>query len=472
MTPAAKIKLHRKEIGSAIAALTAIILSFVAFTVFTLPTPPGGLKILSINAAIFESMAHMLARDWTIPLWPAEYEMKRIYWWPATLYPTYFIEKWIGPLKSYLLFASAFITASFAAAYYFSRSLLFAATMAFMFAFGTQLNYIYTNGTLVILYLILIYCTVNISILILLVNRSINRNVGYPLYVLTLLLVALSSEWWINYGVLIIGSSTFAAAWARHHRDSDLYSLCKFLIISTTLTLVIYLAIRLQYPAQLTRHGEEEELILTYRSRILFIEDVIVNFFTFLYQVLTNYFPSFITSSNSLTYVGSARIIAEQHGYHAEYQNLVLMSHIFMWRFYAGISTTLFFIAFGFVLIRSFKTKDRFYFLVAVMMVAVLVSFGTHLTIKMRPYNSVPALPYKVVFSVSAFTVLIAYLVMTFSEQIKSLRWRRAMVGGVWLCVAFAAVTRPGMHARLLEQVGLYGLRDPAAQILSSPRRP
>ena len=96
----------------------------------------------------------------------------------------------------------------------------------------------------------------------------------------------------------------------------------------------------------------------------------------------------------------------------------------------------------------------------------VVAGFSTHLAIKMRPYNAVPGLTYKVTISVTALTVLIAYLTMLSSQRVRSRLAHFTVMIGVWGGVLIAALTRPGMQARLLAEVGLIGLRDPLEQIL------
>jgi hypothetical protein len=227
--------------------------------------------------------------------------------------------------------------------------------------------------------------------------------------------------------------------------------------------LAAYLLIRLRAPIQYIRKGAEEELITTYTSLVLAVEDVIANFFTFLYITLDNYLPSFVSASNSLVYLGSATILREQHGYHESHTHLVAMSHLFLWRFYAGVAVTLFLGAATWAAVHAWRWPSLPAMITTALCVMVLTGFSTHLLIKMRPYNSVPALSYKVVLSVAPLTVLIAYLA---TIQIR----RSALIMVVWGCVFMAALTRPGMQGALLAEVGLIGYRDPLGEITRALR--
>ncbi len=462
-------RIDSRDAKVAALAGVAILLAYVAFTILTLPAAPPGMRILAINKGIYDTMTEAFSTGWTRLLWPLEYEMKRVYWPPATYIPTYAAERFFGTVQSYLIFSCLFITTAFSLAFYITRSLIFAATLGFMFAFGTQLNYAYTYGSLIPLYLLLTYCAANLCIAILLLRGEISKPTGFGAFVLSLLVIALSGEWWINYGVALSTAAVFLLVWARRQRREYVVRVCGLVLLATASVLALYLFVRLQVPGQFTRQGEEEELLLTYTTPVLMIDDVIVNFFTFLYTSLSNYLPSFVSSSNALTYLGPERIIAEQHGYHAQYQNLVVMSHLFMWRFYAGIAATLFAALFVLVLRRAWRSPEWHYAIIVALMLMVATGFATHLAIKMRPYNSAPALPYKVVFSVSALTILVAYLVMVATRRLSSGMTRGILIGCVWACVFAAALTRPGMQSRLLAQVGLIGFRDPLGQLFPSP---
>jgi hypothetical protein len=457
---------RRETLTAALIGLT-ILAAYVAFTLLTLPTPPSGFRILAINEGIFDSIAEALQTDWTRLLWPMEYEPGRVFWRPATFLLTYASERYLGTLASYLLFSCVFILTAFWCSFYLTRSLVFSATLAFMFAFGTQNNYVYTYGTLAGHYLILTYCVLNLGVVVLLLREQLTGFCGAAAFGGSLLVIALSSEWWINYAAALVSAAAFGMLWTRRHDDREAMRTCVHVALSTIAVLAIYLLIRAQFPAQFLRPGAEEELLLTYSRFVLMAEDVVANFFTLLYTSLDNYLPSFVSASNALVYLGPGEIIAEQHGYHAGYQHLVVMSHLFLWRFYAGVAATAFLAAFALAIIRAWRSPAWHHATVVALMVMVVAGFSTHLAIKMRPYNSVPALPYKVLFSVAALTVLVSYLVMTISRELNSALARGVLIGSVWACVFSAALTRPAMQSKLLAQVGLLGLRDPLGQILA-----
>ncbi len=461
-----EIPKSRDKLATVALTGVAILVGYVLFTLLTLPHAPG-FRILAINKDIFETVARTISSDWKRLLWPMEYEPGRIYWPPTTIFFTYAGEKYLGPLASYLLFSSLFIASAFVLAFVVTRSLLFSATLGFMFAFGTQLNYAYTHGGVLGFYVLLSYVAINLSIVGSLLIGRVGGKIWLAMFVLSLVVLALSNEMWINYAVALCAAAGFGIFWARRHDHRSTMRLCSLVVFFTLVVLAAYLLVRLQFVGQFAKRGEEEELVVYYSNPVLMVEDFITNYFTFLYTTLSNYFPSFITASNSLAYLGPERILAEQYGYHKQYENLVVMSHLFMWQFYAGVATTLFAGVFVLVAVRAWRRNDFRYAIILALMLMVATGFATHLLIKMRPYNSVPMLPYKVAISLSALTVLISYLVMISRDWFRSVTSHRVLVVCVWGSVFLAALTRPGMQGKMLSQVGLLGLRDPLGQIMN-----
>jgi len=450
--------------GRAAFALAAILSADLIFRYLFLPEQVGGMEDAAVWRPLVDSFWRKLELNRGLLL-PYEYESTRYLWLASSVFVAHFLENCLGTLGFYLLCSSLFVSTSFFLGLLITRSLTFAATLAFMFAFGTQLNYLHTYGTLIAKYLFLIYASINFSIASLLVLGRITGARWWAAFVVSLVIVALSNDIWLNYAAGIVLAGVFGLLWARRHGNEAVYNCSRSIVVATLGVLGCYLAIRLRYFHQYLTPGAEEEFIFTYRSGTLIVEDVIANFFTLLYMTLSNYLPSFVSSSNSLTYLDSQIIIAEQHGYHAAKGHLIVMSHHFLWRFYAGVGVTLFLSLMGWAMFSAWRKPEAIYAVIAVLALMVIAGFATHLMIKMRPYNTVPALPYKVIVSVTAWTVLVAYLTAMSAAWLRSRFAHHMLVTGVWACVFVAALTRPGMQARLLEQVGLVGRGDPLAKL-------
>lgn len=443
----------------------AVVAGHTALTVATLPQVPSGLPGLWITPAVSQIISDTLSQHWPRLLLPFEFEPARggIYWQPTSILLLYGTQKYLGALPSYLIFSNLFVVTAAVVASRLTGSLTFTATLAIAFGFGTQLDYAFGYGWLIIIYILLIFCAINCFAAVRLLSADSAEARWRIGFVVSLCLVALAGEWWLNYATALICAGGFGAIWASRHELPRLRASLLFILGASLAVLVAYLIIRLPFRGNFLKAGSEEELVFTYKHKILILDDIIVNFFTFLYTALTNYLPSFLTSSNSLTFLNPTTILAEQHGYDAAHQNLVPMNHLFLWRFYAGVAVAGFVGFTGFAWHRAWKTGSISAAWITALSIMVLTGFATHLLIKFRPYNSVPALPYKAIVSVSAWTVLVAYLTMMSERHLKSRRAFHAVVAGVWGSIFLAALTRPGMAKHLLAGVGLTGLRDPLA---------
>ena len=449
-----------------VSVLLAIVAIALAFKIAFIPVTGLPTYGLVITPTITASVHHIIHSGWYQLLLPYQYEPGRYYWSTTVIPFTYAAQVLVSPKFSYLFFSSLLVVVAYVAARLLTAPITLAATMAFMFAFGTQLDYLFTFGNLIALYLVLTYIAINFAITLRLLQGPRPNGYWRAGFIGTLVVVALSNEMWLNYATGLLVATGFGMIWAHRHSLTRYFDECRIIFFSLAAVLGVYLAIRLQFVGQYLAPGAEEELLVTYHSGWLFFDDLTANFFTLLYMVLNNYLPSFVSSSNSLTFLDKAYILGEQHGYDAAEQHLLLASHLFLWRFYAGALVTVFLGLAGWAIARAWRSPSPRAALIAVLTLMVLAGFPTHLAIKMRPYNSVPALPYKAIVSITAFTVLIAYATELFVQQVKRVWARRAVVAAVWSCVLLASLTRPLMQARLLAEVGLAGAGDPLGSIL------
>ena len=146
--------------------------------------------------------------------------------------------------------------------------------------------------------------------------------------------------------------------------------------------------------------GGEEEIIFTYPYIMLMLDDFLINIFTYLHAAITSFITPFFSFSNSLVFIGSEEIMAQQNGYHPAGNHLVSHSHLFMWRFVAGGMAFGFFYLLISNTINSFSTKNLLPVFIVLLCFMILFGFASHSIIKYRPYNSAPFLTYKCITSV------------------------------------------------------------------------
>jgi hypothetical protein len=447
--------------------LAAMLAAGTFYNLVLMPNhPPGSpYAALRMNPEIVESVARALSTKWTALLLPFEYETGRFYWCPTVIFIFYAAQKYIGGIATFAVFYNLFLATTFACCLRLTRSPGFALITTFLFAFGTQLDYLFTFGNLVALFLVMTYVAVNFTWLILYLRDDTTSLRYFALFAGSLTVAALSNENWINYATGLICATVFGIFWARRQMESALSWRCAHVLGTVLAVLGAYLAVRLQVARQYVTPGAEEELLITYPQWSLLFDDLIANYFTFLYMSISNYLPSFLASSNALTMLPPAEIIASQHGYHPQSQHLILMNHLFLWRFHAGVLVTLFFAGLAWTARKSWSWEPGNVGAAIVVALGLMVisGFSTHLMIKMRPYNSAPALAYKALMSVSAWTVLVAYVAWSASETFA--RWRGWIVGGLLAVVLVASFTRPRMHAHIMVQLGVSGYADPLPRL-------
>lgn len=413
-----------------------------------------------VNPRIFESVGSYLRTNPLALLWPQELEAGRYHWVPTSLVPFYALSIYFSTFNIYLILSSVTAATGYLLSRVARRSRVFAITLTTAMLFGTQLIYASTLGLTLLHYIVLGYILINLyNIHICIRNNASNRSVLW--FAVSLVILALATELWINYAIGLILCCLYLFIWSCIHHVENIQRLSFKLGTITLALLLIYLPIRMSVASQYLGPGAEEELILTYDSFLLMVEDFVTNFFTFLYMSVSNFFPSFLTSSNSLTVLGPERIIAEQNGYHQQYQQLVVMNHLFFWRYFAGITATIFFTAGYMTLRRSLKSRSTVYPTVICGMLVIATGFCTYLLIKFRPYNSAPALHYKTIISICGVALLLSFLLEYIQTKFTSRRVYLAIVCSVWAVLVTGGITRPGMIKVQLQNVGLQGYSDP-----------
>jgi hypothetical protein len=431
---------------------------------------PSSPLALIPNPDIMATMDRVL---WHAPmslLLPFEYEPHRYYWAPTLIVPIYLLHKTFSPFVVSVLTSSLLIVTGYVTCWRLFRSSVAGLIFGWMWIFGTQLTYSYTLGNLLAEYIVLAYFMVNLIIAHSLLLDGTKRHPHGLLFLATLAVAALSSELWLNYGVFLLVASGYFYWWGCHHKRPPTARGGRLVLVSTALVMITYLAIRTKVAHQYMAPGAEEELIFTYSHPMLMIEDFIGNYFTFLYTAVANFLPSVLFASNSIVWYGPRTLIAEQHGYHESFSYLVPVNYLLFWRYYAGVTAAAFGYLVGYSVRRSWRDPSRVHATVVMFVTMIAVGFSTHLLIKFRPYNSVPALPYKALVSILGVSLLTSYLVSLAGKRLGMVRYR-LLVASVMATVLIAGFTRPRMLSALLAQVGLQGFSDPLGDTLRFVRR-
>jgi hypothetical protein len=389
------------------------------------------------------------------PNYPATY-----HWFTTGTTLVKLFEARFSPNGVFYFLNAALIVCSFAFSWWMFRSAVFSFTLALCMGLSTQFSWVYVCSSIVAHYLFLIYMQANV--LCLLKTVETGRRCWQVAFAGTLVLLALCHETWLDYLGFVTLASACLLLYARRASMPELKRRVLVVLSVSWCVAAVYLAIRLNYGRQQYRPGHESEMIFTYSRRTLAVEDFLSNVITYIYLAISNYFPPWLVSSNSLYRIGPERIIAEQHGYHQAQTHLVVMHHLFYWYFWAGIV----FAVFAYFLVRTGKTALRrgsvrhAHLFMAMLMVAC--GFTLHALVKYRPYMSVPLLTYKCMTSNLGVAFLLAGCSMYARHWLPRPKWVcPTVIALAWGVIVYGALARPAYLSHLSHQVGMGSLPDP-----------
>ncbi len=357
------------------------------------------------------------------------------HWFTTGLVVVYGLQQCLSRDAVFFLLNALVIVSSFACTWPLFRSAVFSYTVAICMAFGTQFYWAYVCSTVQAFYLFVVYLELTL-LCFAMALRTDNRRWRAG-YCASLVLLALCHEQWLDYLAFTVLAGVLLWFYAARAGVPDLRRRLLVLAVCTGVIATVYLAIRLSFGQQQYRPGEEAEMIFTYSSPILAVEDFVSNVFTYTYMALSNYFPPCLLSSNSLYYFGTDGVIAEQHGYHETQTHLVGMHHLFYWYYFAGVVFTVF----VYYLIRNLRAAlaqgSRRHLYLSLGMLMIASGFALHTLVKYRPYLSVPVFGYKCATSHVGVAYLLAFLLIERSIMVNDpptvRRMRGRCVGGDFL---------------------------------------
>lgn len=435
------------------------------------PTKPYGLIVTPDTIKAMDE-AFAAGNGWKLLLPYAYY--KRTYdrygWSPTTLFPLYFLEKVLKPEAVYIGLALLTACVLFVLSYSASGSFAFSAIFSIFISCGTHLHFIFTFGNTNIFYILYIYATIHLYAMFRILRDSRIKMRHHLFLFFSSLPLSLASDHWIAYACGVIGSMTLLLALCVKNKEKELVKRVRGILVSICSFLAVYVVIRSLYAGEHLSPGTEEELIFTHKQFALMLDDLVNNFFTFLYMVLTNFLPPipYLDGSQTLIMLDKTTILAGQNGYHPSHTELVWYSHVFMWRYAAGIVIAVFF-AYAYRWLKDtwkyFSVDSTVKFLFCA---AICCSFSFYLLIKMRPYNSMPALGYKVSFGVFFFSLFLSWCIVRLRKRMQAGNFA-FLYGGCIAVVVLTFLTKPYMLSKWLRADGLVGMwRSPLTDFLST----
>lgn len=411
----------------------------------------------------------LLNAPWKLLL-PVEIGPDSMRWTTTGLIPVAALNHLLGVDTTFYLLNTLLIVASILTSWFVFRSKVFSLTLAICMGFGTQFIHSYSNSSVVLLYLFVIYAEINLLALYYIFKGQNHRILFRTIFILSLIALALCWEMWLDYFVFLFLLSLILFFVFARRKMKVFLPKTRFLLISSVCIALGYFLVRFTYSSGVSEFltkGQEGETIFNYLLNnhsityaITAVEDMISNIITYIYIALTNYFPPPFVSSNSLFYLGKDAIISNQYGYAANYgaADFVYNHHVFLWYFGAGILFAIFCYFLLKYLIQSFKNPTPHSLILSSLLLMIATGAFSHDFIKYRFYLSLPLFSYKCIVSIIGVSLLISYLLMYLQNRIRNKQIFFPVLGASWLVIVIAGFTRPALLSYMLNlfKMGTY----------------
>lgn len=417
-------------------------------------------------AAVGITPEFVATRHWWQFLLPMQ-EVNGGLWAPLTFWVTYFMQRAWSPATTWVFSHVALILIAFWLSWWVLRSCIFSYTLALCLGFGTQLYHIYAipgglGHPLLYMYLLFtLFCAYQVIV------PHGQRAAWYVLYIISIVLLALSYESWVDFLAFSWLAACFLGVFFWSHGDRLRFTKVMFCALSITLVGGIYIVIKLQVVIGTT--NPEIDFIFAYPHIVPALEDFLSNQIFTLYLALTNFLPPFLVSSNALYMFGSEKLVEFQRGYHADKTFLVPMHFLFLWRYYAGALCIIFLYAFVKLVKHAWRTENHMYVVLVLYMLMILMASPSHALYKYRPYYSAPLLTYQVTVGVLGTALLIAYLLLIAHRTLHRRPLAALIVAGTWALIILGVLTRPPYLHEMAKQVGVaygQGYPDPLQRLI------
>lgn len=375
-------------------------------------------------------------------------------WVTSSLILTYQLERVLTPAGTWYLYNALAILAAFGTSWALFRSAVFSFTFAICVGFGTQFYHAYAVTGGIASYIVAVY-----HILLLFTAAQIVRGVQprvlwYAAFAVSLALNMLGYEGWLDVVALVAVSAPFLYYGLR--RMEQPVAAARLLRMAAVFVAagIAYVAVKVTLGFGQVE-GSESDVVFNNDAIWLAVDDLIGNLFTHVYLSISNFLPPVLVGASAGYQQGLQYTIDAQHGYHEPFLYLVAMHQVFFWRYYAGVAVA----ALAYAIYRavtSLRTRPSAWTLsLLFFLLMIAVPGATHMLVKFRPMNAMPAMTYHVTVGVLGASLVLAWLVTTAWRTWANRPAALAVVILVWAVVFYGALARPPYLAYMAAQSGL-----------------
>jgi hypothetical protein len=367
-----------------------------------------------------------------------------------------------NPVTVFYLTNAAMIATAYVLSWHVFRSWIFTLTLSLCFALSTFNHHTYVISGTVAMPLIISYLLFFLFCQFKLMQAHCNYKVWVPLGLVSMIVYALSYEGWLDCVAYLGVAYPFLIVLVWRAGDSRRAQVAGAILIAVTLAAGVYVLTKTKL-GDGQGGGSESDVVFNYglARALVGLEDVIAHWFTLVFITISTYVPPFLFNASLSSWrYGTDHIIQLQNGYHEQQAHLVGYSHLFLWRFYAGVAAA----AFLFWFCKSVRAAWRLpnvtsvaFFLFLLM---TLMSGATHMLVKYRPMHSAPFLGYHSYFGIVGFSLLLSLCAWRVHANFQR-RWLAwTIIVLIWTNLGYCALARPSLLSHMAVQCGFGSYPD------------
>lgn len=375
-------------------------------------------------------------------------------WAASTMLLTYTLERSLTPGGVWELYNAVAIIVSFAASWMLFRSAVFSFTLAIAMGFGTQFYHAYAVTGGIASYIVAVYHILLLFSAAQVVRGARPQGLWHAALAGSFVLNMLGYEGWLDVVALVVVAAPFLYYGLRQ-MDLQAEASRALRVAATFIAVgVAYVLIKVTLGFGQVA-GSESDVVLNNSSAWLAVDDLIGNVFTHVYLSASNFLPPVLVGASAGYYEGLPHTIEAQHGYHEPFLYLVAMNQVFFWRYYAGVAVAV--LAYAvYRLALSLRARPSAWTLsLLFFLLMIAVPGATHMLVKFRPMNAMPAMTYHVTIGVLGVSLTLAWLVTTAWRTWTNRPAALAVVVVAWAAIFYGALARPPYLAYMAAQSGL-----------------
>jgi hypothetical protein len=368
--------------------------------------------------------------------------------WQFELIIVYLLENIIGIAGVWYLYQLILILVAFFLSWKVFRSKVFSYVLVMCLVFGTHLYHAFQYSSITAFYLLQSFFLLFMFLAYEFIRRE-KRNIGYFFAMVpTLIATAIMYEGWLDFFAGMWLVSIFLIIYCRKKGHNQYTRRAIYVFGLMNLVFLLYIVIKFTY-LPFPHTSGESAMVFAYPSGNFWrgFEDIVSNYFKYLYMTLTNFLPPELVFSNALYQYDALR----------DHTNpVVLNNYLLYWRYFAGVAFTFFYTIFFKILKLVWREKVfSEYFPLLIFLIMTAVNGATHTLLLFRPTRIVPHAGYHVFQGVLGLSLCIAYGMELLNRKLKKRKYMYILLVVFSVVLMYSAIRRPNYLWHLVEMAGI-----------------